>query len=186
MHKEVERAEVEILQEIGFRNRLRRSVWLLSCLVFFRYTPVIMHRWRRYVLKLFGAQLGARVYVYPSVRIWAPWNLNMQDGSCLAAEVECYNVAPIALGPRALVSQRAHLCTASHNFDDPEFPLVGAPITLEADSWVTAEVFVAPGVTLREGAVALARSVVTKDVPAWTVVAGNPARSLRQRRKPGS
>jgi putative colanic acid biosynthesis acetyltransferase WcaF len=108
----------------------------------------------------------------------------MLDGSCIANAVECYNVAHVTLGPHALVSQRAHLCTASHDFEDCSFQLVGAPILIEADAWVAAEVFVGPGVTLRRGSVALARTVVVKDVPEWTVVAGNPARRIRMRKSP--
>lgn len=102
--------------------------------------------------------------------------------SCLAEGVDCYNVAPVTLGDYATVSQRSFLCTASHDMDDPTMPLTGAPIVLETHSWVTAEVFIGPGVTLRVGAVALPRAVVTRDVEAWTVVAGTPARPVRQRR----
>nr|WP_245960822.1 hypothetical protein [Wenzhouxiangella sediminis] len=54
-------------------------------------------------------------------------------------------------------------------------PLVAAPITIGERAWVTADVFVAPGVTIGDGAVILARSTVVEDVPAWTVMGGNPA-----------
>ncbi len=64
-----------------------------------------------------------------SVKIFAPWNLQMGRTSCLAEGVDCYNVARITLGDHATVSQRAFLCTASHDYDDPAMPLIGAPIT---------------------------------------------------------
>jgi putative colanic acid biosynthesis acetyltransferase WcaF len=95
--------------------------------------------------------------------------------------VECYNVTAVILGDHVVVSQRAHLCTASHDFNELDFPLVGAPIVLGAGSWVAAEAFVGPGVTFGEGAVALARAVVTRDAPAWSVLAGNPAKVIRLR-----
>lgn len=56
-----------------------------------------------------------------------------------------------------------------------------APIVLADNAWVAAEAYLAPGVTMGEGAVAAARAVVTRNVAAWNVVAGNPARVIRQR-----
>ena len=61
-------------------------------------------------------------------------------------------------------------------------PLIYRPITIGAQAWVAANCFVGPGVTVGEGAVVGAHSVVAKDVPAWTVVAGNPARVIKPRR----
>jgi putative colanic acid biosynthesis acetyltransferase WcaF len=102
--------------------------------------------------------------------------------SCLAPGVECYNVDVVHLAAGAIVSQRAHLCTASHDFNDADFPLVAAPIRVEEKAWVCAEAFVGPGVTVHEGAVVGARAVVTKNVPAGAIVVGNPARLLNKKR----
>ena len=96
----------------------------------------------------------------------------MEAGSCLAPDVECYNVDTVSLGAGAIVSQRAHLCTASHDFNDVTFPLVTAPIRLEREFWVCAEAFVGPGVTINGGAIVGARAAVTKTVPAETIVEG--------------
>jgi putative colanic acid biosynthesis acetyltransferase WcaF len=140
-----------------------------------------MHRWRALLLRAFGARVGAGVHPYPSSRVWAPWNLEMGAGSCLAGRALCYNVAPVSLGEGAIVSQGAHLCAASHDFDDPGLPLTGGPIRIGAGAWVAAEAFVGPGVTLGDRAVALARAVVVRDVAGGAVVAGNPARVIRRR-----
>ena len=105
----------------------------------------------------------------------------MGDHSGLANDVDCYSVAPIVLGPHSTVSQYAHLCAATHDYEDPSFRLVPKPITIGARAWVAAGAFVGPGVTVGEGAVVGARAVVVKDVPEWTVVAGNPAVQIRKR-----
>ena len=105
----------------------------------------------------------------------------MEAGSCLAPGVECYNVDVVSLGHNSIVSQRAHLCTASHDFHDATFPLVTAPIRLEEKSWVCAEAFIGPGVTVNEGAIVGARAVVTKNVLAETIVVGNPARPIERK-----
>ena len=177
-----DRAITNVQPPPSMKGRIARvlfaAIWLFTC----RVTPAPLHGWRRSILKLFGAKIGPGAHVYPSVRIWAPWNLQMEARSCLAPGVECYNVDIVSLGVDSIVSQRAHLCTASHDFDDASFPLITAPIRLEERSWVCAEAFVGPGVTLNRGAIVGARAVVTKNVPAETIVVGNPARPIERKR----
>jgi putative colanic acid biosynthesis acetyltransferase WcaF len=90
-------------------------------------------------------------------------------------------VAPVSIGANAMVSQYSYLCAASHDYRQAHLPLVSAPIRIEPSAWVCADCFIAMGVTIGEGAVVGARSTVTRDVPPWTVVAGNPARVLKPR-----
>jgi putative colanic acid biosynthesis acetyltransferase WcaF len=106
----------------------------------------------------------------------------MGDHSSLANGVECYSVAPVTLGVHATVSQRSHICTATHDYNDPAFPLVSRPVSIGSHAWVAAEAFIGPGVTVGEGAVVGARAVAVKDVAPWAVVAGNPARLVKWRR----
>ncbi|HLF97416.1 MAG TPA: putative colanic acid biosynthesis acetyltransferase [Methylococcaceae bacterium] len=105
----------------------------------------------------------------------------MEEHSCLADNVDCYCVAPIAIGAHATVSQYSYLCSASHDYTLPDLPLTSAPIVIGNGAWVAADVFVGPGVTIGEGAVVGARSSVFRNVEPWTVVAGNPARKIRDR-----
>lgn len=163
-------------------NRTRRAFWNLICAVFFRFSPRPMHSWRSFLLKCFGAKLGRGCHVYPTARIWAPWNLEMEDHACLGDDVDCYSMAKIFLGKKAIVSQGVFLCTGTHDHEDPRFRLYAEPIRIGADAWVCAQSFVGPGVHVGQGAVIGARSVVTKDVPEWTVYAGNPAKFLKPRK----
>jgi putative colanic acid biosynthesis acetyltransferase WcaF len=170
-------------RRLSWRNKLARAAWNLVWLILYRPSPVPLHGWRRVLLRLFGAQVGAGAHPYPSSRVWAPWNLVMGDHSCLSHQVDCYCVDKVVLGPRVTVSQYSYLCTASHDYTRREMPLVTAPIRIDAEAWVTADVFVGPGVTIGEGAVVGARSTVLRDVAPWTVVAGNPPRVVGQRDK---
>jgi putative colanic acid biosynthesis acetyltransferase WcaF len=108
----------------------------------------------------------------------------MQAHSCLADDVDCYCVAPITLGARATVSQYSYLCSASHDFRDPEMPLIIAPIVIESLAWVAADAFVGPGVRVGEGSVVAARATVISDVEPWSIVGGCPAKRLGERPKP--
>ena len=167
--------------ELSRSNRLARACWTLVWALFCRFSPRPFHWWRRSWLRLFGARLHPTAAVYPSARIWAPWNLEMGAATALGDSVDCYNVDRVVLEDGAIASQYAFLCTASHDISDPGRRLVTAPILLGRMSWVCADVYVHMGVTLGEGAVAAARSVVLKDVASWTVVGGNPARFLKNR-----
>jgi len=166
---------------LSFGNKFGRAVWNLVWLVLYRPTPRPLHAWRSLLLRLFGAKLGKAVHSYPSARIWAPWNLEMGDHSCLSEQVDCYCVDKIKIGAYATVSQYSFLCTASHDYSDPQMPLTTAPITIGQRAWITADVFVAPGVCIGDGAVVTARSSVFSDVESWTVAAGNPAVPIKPR-----
>jgi putative colanic acid biosynthesis acetyltransferase WcaF len=123
--------------------------------------------------------------VYPSATIWAPWNLIMEKQASLGPHVNCYNPALVSLGERAVVSQGAHLCTASHDYNAPSFQLFAKPIRIERFAWVAAESFIGPGVTVGEGAVIGARAVLFSDAPRYTVWFGNPA-TLKKTRSPNA
>lgn len=105
----------------------------------------------------------------------------MGDHSCLGEQVDCYCVDKIRIGAHTTVSQYSFLCTASHDYTNPAMPLVTAPITIGERAWVTADVFVAPGVSIGEGAVILARSSVFQNIERWMVAGGNPAKPLKPR-----
>jgi len=162
-------------------NRAGRLFWSVAWWLFCRFSPRPLWGWRRLWLRLFGARIAKGAYVYPSVRIWAPWNLEMGEYACLGRDVECYSADRIKLGSHALVSQYTWLCAASHDHRRASLPLVKAPITIGASAWIAADVFVGPGVVVGEGAVVAARACVVKDVEPWTVVGGNPARFLKKR-----
>ncbi|HXJ71427.1 MAG TPA: putative colanic acid biosynthesis acetyltransferase [Candidatus Dormibacteraeota bacterium] len=171
----------------SWRNKVARQLWSVVWLFLFRPTPKWLHGWRRFLLRSFGAKIGRGTFPFPSAKIWAPWNLEIGDHCALADHVDCYCVDKIVIGSNVTVSQYSFLCTASHDYEDPHMALITAPITIGDGAWVTADVFIGPGVNVGEGAVIAARASVFRDVPPWTVVAGNPAKVIKQRtlRAPG-
>jgi len=130
---------------------------------------------------MFGAKIHHTAHIYSSVKIYKPWNLEMHEYSCLAPEVDCYNVGKVIIGAYSTVSQKSYLCTASHDIKKRDHPLVYKPIVIEEKVWVGADVFVGMGVVVKQGAVVGARSSVFKDVDPWTIVGGNPARFIKNR-----
>ena len=147
----------------------------------FRPTPPPLHHWRCGLLRLFGAKIGATNFIYPTVRIWAPWLLETGNVVTLGRGVEVYNPGGIFLGDRTIVSQDAYLCGATHDYQTPEFTFVPKRIQTEANVWICARTIVLPGVICGEGSVLGAGSVAGRHLKPWTVYAGNPALPIRER-----
>lgn len=164
------------------KHQIKRLIWNVVWFLLARPLPrSIGRKWKLFLLHLFGAKVHKTANVYSSVKIYAPWELEMHENSCLAPEVDCYNVAKVTIGAHAIVSQKTYLCTASHDINKKEFPLVTAPITISTQAWVGASAFIAKGVTIGEGAVVGATASVYKNVNPWTVVGGNPAIPIKTR-----
>lgn len=165
----------------SMQNRIARLVWNTVYTLFFKYSPRPLHGWRSQLLRLFGAKIGKGVHIYPKVKIWAPWNLEVHDEVGVADGVDLYSQGKIILEYRCIISQRSYICTGTHDFNSKGHPLYTEPITISKYAWVAAEAFIGPGVTIGEGAVVGARAAVFKNVAAWTVVGGNPAKFIKTR-----
>lgn len=164
------------------KHQLVRMTWNMIWILGVRWLPrSIGSAWKRSLLRLFGAKIAPTAIVYSSAKIYYPANLVMDEYSCLASDVDCYNVAPIRIGANSTVSQGAFLCTASHDITNPLNPLITAPIIIEDQAWIAADAFVSMGVTIGQGAVVGARASVFKNVEPWTVVGGNPAQFIKKR-----
>ena len=161
------------------KEQFARVLWALA-LPLFRYSPRPVWGWRRGLLRLFGARVGAGVHIYPSVRLTMPWNMTFADEAAVGEGAILYALGPMRIGARATISQYAHLCGGTHAWRDPARPLVKSPITIEDGAWICADAFVGPNVRVGAGAIVGARAVAVRDVPAFTVVAGNPARPIRR------
>jgi putative colanic acid biosynthesis acetyltransferase WcaF len=165
----------------SFGNRLRRAIWGILYVCFFRSSPRPLHEWRSALLRLMGAKLGSNCHIYPKSRIWAPWNLICGEQATIADGAVIYNPEPVRLGSHAIVSQEAYLCGATHDYEDPAFPLIAFPISLGEYSWICARATVQSGVNVGDGAVLALGSIATKDLEPWTVYGGVPARKLKRR-----
>ena len=167
----------------GFRRRsaLFVQIWWLVQSTLFSCSPQFMFGWRRWLLRLFGAKVGQSVLIRSSVKITYPWNVNIGDFAWVGDDVVLYSLGEIEIGPNAVVSQGAYLCAASHDYTKPDFPIFSKKICIGSQVWLATDVFVAPGVTIGEGAVIGARSSVFHDLPPMMVCVGCPAKPIKSR-----
>ncbi|MDO9405023.1 MAG: putative colanic acid biosynthesis acetyltransferase [Polaromonas sp.] len=165
----------------SLRHRLFRAAWNLTWFLLAAWTPAPMHRWRVWLLNLFGAHVNANAHVYGSARIWYPPNLIMATGACMGPSVTCYCMAKISFGRGAIVSQGSHLCAGMHDIEDPSFQLLVKPIGIGDHAWIATEAFIGPGVNVGDHAVIGARAVLFRNADAHGVYVGNPAQPIKKR-----
>jgi putative colanic acid biosynthesis acetyltransferase WcaF len=163
-------------------NKIRRLVWALVYYVFFRFTPVPLFSFRRLVLVVMGAKIAVGARVYPSCRVWIPENLIVGADATIGPGVNVYNQGKISIGPRSIISQRAHLCASTHDYNERLHPLLVSPISIGSDVWICTEAFIGPGVSLGNGSVVGARAVQVRNTVDWSVNAGNPSVYIKNRR----
>jgi acetyltransferase-like isoleucine patch superfamily enzyme len=179
--------ELEAPRRHGFHYAL--VVWfeVINGLVFslprFRFLNAI----KSTVLRFAGAQVGRRVVYYPGVWIM-PWKkLRVGDEVDLALGVIITTSGGVSIGARTLVGYRAQILSTNHRIPlghDPIFSAghESAPVHVGQDVWIGAQAIILPGVTIGNGAVVAAGSIVTRDVAPYTVVGGVPAKVIRIRK----
>jgi putative colanic acid biosynthesis acetyltransferase WcaF len=163
------------------RPFLVRALWLLVESVTLLNPVVTSYRFKAWILRIFGAEIGSNLVIKPNVHVKFPWHLSIGDNVWLGERSWIDNFVPVKLGSNVCVSQGAYLCTGNHDYKDPGMGLVVRPIEVRDGAWIGAFVRVAPGTIVGEDAVITLGSVLTADAQRLGVYAGNPAELVRQR-----
>lgn len=162
-------------------EKIRRVLWSAVEATLFRWTWPTWYGYRAWLLRRFGADIHPDVRIRRTCRFICPWNLTMGANSATGDRVIFYCLGPITVGERVTISQYSHLCAGSHDYDQPHMPLLRLPITIHDDVWIATDAFVGPGVTVGVGVILGARGCAFKDLDAWTIYGGNPAKSVKPR-----
>ena len=167
----------------GFRGRsvLVVQLWWLIQSTFFAMSPQFMYGWRRTLLRAFGAKIGPKVLIRPTVRITYPWKVSIGASSWIGDDVVLYSLGEIEIGADVVISQCSYICAASHSYAEPTFDIFDKKIVIEDQVWLATDVFVAPGITVGKGAVVGARSSVFQNIPGGMLCYGSPAKVIHQR-----
>lgn len=134
-------------------------------------------------LRALGLTAGRHTYLFGGSEIIAPENISIAGNCHIGRLCQLDGRGGITLGRNVVIASHALLITADHDPDDPQFRGRLGPIRIDDRAWLGSRVTVLPNVHIGEGAVVAAGAVVTHDVAPWTVVAGVPARPIRQRRR---
>ncbi len=130
-----------------------------------------------------GMRIGARSQILLGCKFLGDAISQIEIGcdSVLGYGVTINAAAPIQIGDHVLIAAGTEIHTADHDCQDPEFSVRKAGVTIRSQSYIASRALILKGVTLDRGAVVAAGAVVFQDVKAWTIVAGNPARSVGNR-----
>jgi len=164
------------------RNAIVVQLWWFVQSLFFKNSPQFLYGFRRFLLRLFGAKIGKKVIIRPTVRITYPWKIIIGDYSWIGDDVVLYSLGEIEIGKNVVISQKSYLCAASHNYLRSDFPIFAKKITIKDECWLATDVYVAPGITIHKGTVVGSRSSVYKDLPENKICIGNPAKVIRERK----
>jgi acetyltransferase-like isoleucine patch superfamily enzyme len=132
--------------------------------------------------------VGARASLYPRVGIRGRGHLVIGDHCSINSGVIFSMTCDITLGRHVMIADNVSFRTADHGFSDLETPMLAqperaAPIAVEDDVWIASNVTILRGVTIGRGAIVAANAVVNRDVPAFAIVGGVPARVIGDRRR---
>ena len=166
------------------KYRIGQLAWSVVQVSVFRLSPFICYGWRRFLLRAFGAKIAKTATIGRLARIDCPWNLTMGEKSmiCSNAWVMCYG--QVHIGRHSLVGEFARVLAGSHDSNSSNYIGIAKPIIIEDNCWIASCAILASGgkkLTIGEGAIVGAGSVVMRNVKPWTVVVGNPARFLVER-----
>jgi len=168
------------LKYYSHKEYLKRFAWAIIQPLWY-YSPRYFWFWRVFLLNTFGAKISKGVRIYPSCKISQPWNLEIKKNTTIAWATILYCLGKVTIGEGVTISQGAHICAGTHDFENQDFKLIKKTISIGDNSWIASEAFIGPGVTIGCLAVIGARAVITKSISAKSVVAGNPAKFIKFR-----
>jgi putative colanic acid biosynthesis acetyltransferase WcaF len=165
----------------SFREKLGRQLWHMVQETIFRFSFRRADRWRAFLLRRFGATIGRNCLIRSNIKVEVPWNLTIGDNCMIGEAAILYSLGPITIGDNTIISQYAHICAGTHDYTRSDMILHRVPVRIGSDVWVCTDVYVGPGVVVGDGALVGARSTVVRDLPAWQICVGNPAKPVRKR-----
>jgi len=142
---------------------------------------------RAFFWRIFFKHLGNNVSIGSNCKFVNPKKISIGNNVLINHHVEMEATGgEIILGNYILIGMHAKFINATHEFGDWEKPiysqgLIPSKIILEDDIWIGMHAIILPNVTIGRGAVVAAGAVVTKDVPAYAVVGGVPAKVIKYR-----
>ena len=158
-------------------TKMRFVLWFPIQHVFFK-SSFLPYAVRPFLLKLFGASIGRRVFIRRGVKVHFPWNLEIGDNGWIGEEVWFINHEKIKIGSNVCISQRSIICSGGHDYRSASLEYSHKPIEIKDGAWVCLDAKILPGVTIGECSVVSAGEVVRKSVPDYSILVGGEIRPI--------
>ena len=173
---------MKLMEMGGVKVLLLQCKFLLVAWLNMSYT-IIPNPLRKWYLRCFGIKIGKDSYIHRGCRFFHVGKFEMRENSYI--NFGCYldNRRGIYIGKNVGIAHDTKIYTLGHNIDSDRFESKGAPVRIKDEVFIFSNVLIMPGVTIGRGAVVLPGSVVTKDIPDWAIVGGNPAHVIRIKKR---
>jgi len=184
MESEKQYQDLEIFHvPAGFRGKSKVFVqlWWIVQATLFKWSPQALFGWRRFLLRLFGADIGKRAAIRSSVQITYPWKVKIGDHTWIGDDCVLYSLGQITIGSNVAVAHKVYFNTGGHDYTKKTFDIFAKPIIIEDECWITNDVFIGPGITIGKGTIIGARSTVLRSMPPGKVCFGSPAQPVKDR-----
>jgi maltose O-acetyltransferase len=161
---------------------VRRDVWSdlrLRLLSEVGFLP--SHHVRKFFYRQAGMTIPDTTSIHWRCEFYAPELIVFGEHCTIGDTCFLDGRSGLEFGDAVNLGSHVSIYTREHSIDDPDFAETGAPVKVDDRAWIASHAIVLPGVSIGEGAVVAAGAVVVKDVPAFTLVGGNPARVIRER-----
>lgn len=163
---------------------MKKNIYFfLLFLINFTYRTIPFFALRHFFLRVLGASLGNNISIYRRIRFF---NLrkNLKIGNNVTINQDCYldDRNQILIGNNVNISHSVRIYTGGHNIHSKKMEFTSKPVCIEDNCWIFPNVLIMPGVVLEEGCVVLPGSVVTKPFNKFSIVGGNPAKLIAQRK----
>lgn len=162
--------------------RWGRDLWAdlrLRLLADAGYLP--SHALRNWLYRSAGVRLHPTSSIHWRAEFYAPEFVEIGPNCTIGDSAFLDGRSGLTIGASVNLGSHVSIYTRQHDVDDRDFAEVGAPVRIEDHAWISSHSIILPGVTVGAGAVVAAGSVVTRSVPPYTLVGGNPARHIRDR-----
>jgi maltose O-acetyltransferase len=147
---------------------------------------ILPYPMRSLIFKIILKKMGKNTYIDYGVYFRYPKKISIGANVTINRNVSFYAVlqeedAEIYIGNFVRIAPEVSIYSGGHDYTKMSLPVTGKKVQIEDNVWIGAKAIILPGVTIGQGAVIGAGSVVTMDIPEYSIAVGNPARVLKKR-----
>lgn len=159
------------------------SYLLDFCLMLLHITTYIpLHSVRNFIWRQAGVKLGCCSTLHTGVRVFDPRNITIGEGTIVGYACFIDGRDKVKIGNHTDIASEVMIYSQEHDINSDDFVAKGAPVIIGSYVFIGPRVIILPGVKIGDGAIIAAGAVVTKDVEAYTVVGGVPAKVISERK----
>ena len=152
------------------------------------FHSAIVRYWNQYKLKkLKFRYFGTNIKICPNFKLEHTENLILHDNIVLGENIFINAQGGVEIGSGTITGPDVMIFSVNHIYDSEILPFAEElslkPVVIGENCWIGARVFICPGVSIGEGSVVAANSVVTKNFPPCSVIGGNPAKLIKTKNK---